>query len=79
MDQQTIITLLLLISPIFLIQIGLAIYSLVDLTRRKVVHGPRWLWAVILILTMFAVPSGIIGSGVYLAWGRHTEIQDDTD
>jgi hypothetical protein len=26
-----------------------------------------------LIVTAFTIPSGIIVSGVYLAWGRHAE------
>jgi len=41
MNFETIRNLLLLLSPVFLIQIGLAVYSLVDLSRRTVVHGPR--------------------------------------
>ena len=81
MSSQQIFTLLLLISPIFLIQLGMAIYSLIDLSRRQVVRGPRWAWAVGLILGAFAVPTGIIVSAVYLAWGRQTgvEMDDDSD
>jgi heme A synthase len=81
MSNQQILTILLLISPILLIQLGMAIYSLIDLSRRKVVRGPRWAWAVGLILSAFALPSGIIVSGVYLAWGRQTgmEMDDDSD
>jgi len=79
MSNQQILTLLLLISPIFLIQLGIAIYSLVDLSRRKVVRGPRWAWAVGLILGAFALPSGIIISGVYLAWGRQVGLEADDD
>jgi hypothetical protein len=81
MSSQQVFTLLLLISPILLIQLGMAIYSLHDLSRRKVVRGPRWAWAVGLILTAFGVPTGIIVSGVYLAWGRQTgtEADDDSD
>jgi len=73
MNFETIRNLLLLLSPIFLIQVGLAVYSLVDLSRRTVVHGPRWLWAVGLIFTALAVPSGIILSALYLVWGRQVE------
>ena len=81
MSTQQILTILLLISPIFLIQLGMAIYALIDLSRRMTVRGPRWAWAVGLILSAFAVPSGIIVSGVYLAWGRQTgaEAGDDSD
>jgi hypothetical protein len=73
MNVKLILNILLLLSPIFLIQLGMAIYALVDLKRRLKVHGPRWAWALGLILSAFALPSGIIVSGVYLAWGRNVE------
>jgi len=79
MSNQQILTILLLISPILLIQLGMAIYSLIDLSHRKVVRGPRWAWAVGLILGAFAIPTGIIVSGVYLAWGRQTGLEADDD
>jgi hypothetical protein len=81
MSTQTILTIALLLSPILLIQLGLAIYSLRDLSRRKLVRGPRWAWAVGLIVTAFAMPTGILVSGIYLAWGRQTgmEVDDDSD
>ena len=79
MSNQQILTLLLLISPIFLIQLGMAIYALIDLSRRKAVRGPRWAWTVGLILGIFAVPSGIIISGFDLAWGRQTGMEPDDD
>jgi len=81
MTNQQILTLVLLLTPILLIQLGLAVYSLIDLSRRKVLRGPRWVWAVGLILSAITLPAGIIVSGVYLAWARHTgvEIDDDTD
>jgi len=73
MTPKEILNLVLLVSPIFLIQIGMAVYALIDLKRRTKTRGPRWAWALGLIVTAFAVPSGIIVSGVYLAWGRHAE------
>jgi hypothetical protein len=73
MNFETVRNLLLLLSPIILIQLGLAVYSLVDLSRRTLVHGPRWLWAVGLIITALAVPTGIILSALYLVWGRQVE------
>ena len=79
MSNQQILTILLLISPIFLIQLGMAIYALVDLSRRKVVRGPRWAWTVGLILGACAVPSGIIVSAIYLAWGRQTGVEAGDD
>jgi heme/copper-type cytochrome/quinol oxidase subunit 2 len=73
MTTQEILNLVLLISPVFIIQVGMAVYALVDLKRREKTRGPRWAWALGLIVTAFAIPSGIIVSGVYLAWGRHAE------
>lgn len=73
MTTQEIINLALLLSPVFLIQVGMAVYALVDLKRREKTRGPRWAWALGLIVTAFTIPGGIIVSGVYLAWGRHAE------
>jgi hypothetical protein len=73
MTTQEILNLVLLLSPVFLIQIGMAVYALIDLARRAKTRGPRWAWALGLIVTSFSIPSGIIVSGVYLAWGRHAE------
>jgi hypothetical protein len=73
MNTQLILKILLLISPIILIQVGMAVYALIDLKGRTKTRGPRWAWALGLIITSLGVPSGIIVSGVYLAWGRHAE------
>ena len=73
MTTQEIIKIALLLSPIFLIQLGMVIYALVDLKRRQKTRGPRWAWALGLIITTFGFPSGILVSGIYLAWGRHAE------
>ncbi len=73
----------LLVSPILLIQLGFSIYALVDLSRHAQVRGKKAIWAVLLVLTTFALPTGLIVSGLYLAWGRHVESngdqQDDPD
>jgi hypothetical protein len=73
MTTQEIINLALLLSPVFLIQVGMAVYALIDLSRRAKTRGPRWAWALGLIVSTFTLPSGIIVSGIYLAWGRHAE------
>ena len=73
MTTQEIINLVLLLSPVILIQVGMAVYALFDLSRRAKTRGPRWAWALGLIVTTFGFPSGIIVSGIYLAWGRHAE------
>jgi len=73
MTVKEIINIALLLSPIILIQLGMVVYALVDLARRMKTHGPRWAWALGLIITALGFPTGIIVSGVYLAWGRHAE------
>jgi hypothetical protein len=68
-----IVHLVLLLSPIILIQIGMVVYALVDLARRNKLRGPRWAWTLGLILSALSIPSGIIVAGIYLAWARHAE------
>ena len=79
MTPQEITRLVLLLIPIFLIQLGICIFALVDLAHRPRVHGTRWLWAVLLVIGMFSLPTGLIVAGLYLAWGRHVEVNDDPD
>jgi hypothetical protein len=82
LSQQDLVRLVLLLVPILLIQLALSIYALVDLARRKRTHGPRWLWATLLVLTLFALPTGLIVAAIYLIWGRKEEDEDgdhDTD
>jgi Zn-dependent protease with chaperone function len=78
MSKLDIPTLVMLLLPILIIQLGLVIYALVDLVRREQVRGPRWAWIVGLVVTAFAMPTGIIVAGFYLAWGRHAEQDYDT-
>lgn len=77
MDTQEITRLVLLLLPILLIQLAVSIYALVDLIKRKKTHGPRWLWAALLVITLFALPTGLIVAAVYLVWGRKEEEEDD--
>lgn len=54
-----------LVIPLVLLQLGLMAYCLVDLSRREnVKHLPRWAWALIIIL------GELIGPVVYLLIGR---------
>jgi Na+/H+-dicarboxylate symporter len=78
MDPESIRTLLLLLIPVVLIQIGLAIYALADLSRRKAVRWSKPVWIIALIVTMFAFPTGILVSAAYLVWGRQVEANDDS-
>jgi DMSO reductase anchor subunit len=61
---ELIISYLPLLVPLLLLQLGLQIFSLVDLVRREKTKGPKWLWAIIIIF------GELIGSIVYLLLGR---------
>jgi hypothetical protein len=57
-----------LIIPLVVIQLGLMVYCLVDLSRREKVRAlPKWAWALIIIL------GELIGPIVYIFVGRIDE------
>jgi hypothetical protein len=74
MTTKEILSLLLLVSPIILVQLAMVIYALIDLLKREKTRGPRWVWLLGLIVTALGIPTGIVVAGVYLAWGRHAEV-----
>ena len=53
-----------LLIPIVLLQLGLMIAALVDLAKRERTKGPKWMWAIIIIL------GELIGPIVYFVVGR---------
>jgi hypothetical protein len=53
-----------LLIPLLLLQLGLQIFSLIDLVRRERTKGPKWMWAIIIIF------GELLGSIVYLLFGR---------
>jgi len=53
-----------LLVPIVFLQLGLMIFALVDLIRRERTKGPKWAWALAIVLINF------IGPVVYLVIGR---------
>ncbi len=56
------------IIPLVLVQLGLVIFCLVDLSRREKVKGlPKWAWIIIVVLGQ------LIGPAVYLIVGRAEE------
>ena len=59
--------LLLLLTPIIIIQLVLMIVALWDLIKREKTKGPKWLWAVIILVVNF------IGPILYLVIGREEE------
>ena len=50
--------------PILLLQITLLVIALVDLIRRERTRGPKWVWAIVIVVV------NIIGPIVYLLFGR---------
>ena len=53
--------------PIVVIQLALMITALVDLVRREQTRGPKWVWALVIVLVNF------IGPIVYFVFGRKEE------
>ena len=56
-----------LLIPVILIQLGLMIAALVDLIRREQTRGPKWVWALVIVLVNY------IGPIIYFVAGRKEE------
>ena len=51
--------------PILILQLSLRVYCLVDLSKREHARvGPKWMWAMIIIL------GELVGPILYLLFGR---------
>ncbi len=50
--------------PLILLQLALMAFALVDLARRERTRGPKWLWAIVIVL------GELLGPIVYLLLGR---------
>ncbi|ANU22197.1 PLD nuclease N-terminal domain-containing protein [Planococcus donghaensis] len=61
MDQTTMIMALV---PIFLIQLALMIFALVDLVKNPNPNGPKWMWGIVIVVI------NLIGPILYLVIGR---------
>lgn len=61
---KTILDYLPYLIPVLLLQLGLAIFCLIDLARRSRTKGPKWMWAIIIIF------GELVGPLVYLLIGR---------
>lgn len=55
-----------LIAPILVIQVVLLIIALVDLIRIEKTNGPKWVWAIVILLI------GTIGPILYFIVGRRS-------
>jgi hypothetical protein len=56
--------LLPLLIPLVLLQLILMVVALVDLVRREKTRGPKWMWAI------FIVIGELLGPVLYLIIGR---------
>jgi hypothetical protein len=56
-----------MLIPVVLIELALMVTALVDLIRSSQTHGPKWVWALVIILINF------IGPIIYFVVGRLEE------
>ena len=56
-----------LIIPLILIQLGLMIFALIDLSKREKTRGPKWMWVLIIVF------GELIGPIIYFVLGRPEE------
>ena len=56
-----------LILPLIIVQLILVIVALIDLVKVSSTNGPKWLWALIIVLV------NIIGPIIYFIVGRRNE------
>ncbi len=56
-----------LVLPIIILQCILMLVAFIDLIRIYETNGPKWLWAIIILI------SGILGSILYFIVGRRNE------
>ncbi len=66
-------TLILILIPIVIVELGLMITGLVDVLRRKRTKGPKWAWILVIVFIE------IIGPIVYLIFGREEADAGDQD
>ena len=53
---DTLMRLLPLLIPLFLIQLALMITALIDLIKREKTRGPKWMWVVIVVFVNMISP-----------------------
>jgi Phospholipase_D-nuclease N-terminal len=59
------------LGPVIILMVAFVGYCLFDLSRNEVRHLPKWLWAVIVIIS---IP---VGGIIYLLLGRGPGVVDD--
>ncbi|MBD3108938.1 PLDc_N domain-containing protein [Bacillus sp. AGMB 02131] len=63
MDMETS-KLMMILLPIFVLQLILLVTALVSLVKQEETQGPKWMWAIIIVFF------NIIGPIVYFIIGR---------
>ena len=53
-----------LLVPVIILELGLLIIALLDLIKRERTRGPKWVWALVIVLV------NILGPIAYLLFGR---------
>ena len=56
-----------LLAPLVIIQLILVVIALLDLKKRPVTRGPRWLWVVIILFV------NLIGPILYFVVGKEDD------
>lgn len=56
-----------LLIPLFLIQLALMVFALLDIARREKLRGPKWVWVLVVVIV------NIIGPILYFVLGREEE------
>ncbi len=64
---DTLVKYLPLLIPLLLIQFGLMLFAILDLIKRPRTRGPKWVWAIVIILV------NLIGPILYFVLGREEE------
>ena len=67
MDTDELLRLLPLLAPLLLIQLAVIAAGLIDLARRERTRGPKWAWALVIVLF------SMLGPIVYFLFGREEE------
>jgi ABC-type uncharacterized transport system permease subunit len=57
-------TMILILLPIILLQIGLQVYALYDFWKNRSVNQSSWLWVIVILVT------GLLGPLAYFILGR---------
>ena len=67
MGTDELLRLLPLLAPLLLIQLAVIAAGLIDLARRERTRGPKWAWALVIVLF------SMLGPIVYFLFGREEE------